>query len=42
MRDKVFIDNSGFSFIILDEAQKIKNYETKVSSAITSLKKSTD
>ncbi|MGB4957837.1 MAG: DEAD/DEAH box helicase, partial [Saprospiraceae bacterium] len=39
MRDKVFIDDSGFSFIILDEAQKIKNYETKVSSAITSLKK---
>ena len=39
MRDKLYIDDSGFSFIILDEAQKIKNYETKVSSAITSLKK---
>lgn len=39
LRDKTVIDQAGFSFVILDEAQKIKNYETKVSSAITSLKK---
>ncbi|MBP6235128.1 MAG: DEAD/DEAH box helicase [Saprospiraceae bacterium] len=39
MRDKTIIDEAGFSFIILDEAQKIKNYETKISSAITTLKK---
>ncbi|HMP30636.1 MAG TPA: DEAD/DEAH box helicase, partial [Saprospiraceae bacterium] len=39
MRDKLTINESGFQFIILDEAQKIKNYETKISSAITSLNK---
>ena len=39
LRDKLVIDASNFEFIILDEAQKIKNYESKVSKAITELKK---
>lgn len=39
LRDKTVIDNANFDFIILDEAQKIKNFEAKVSKAITDLKK---
>ncbi len=39
LRDSLAINNAGFDFIILDEAQRIKNYETKTASAIQRLKK---
>ncbi len=39
LRDKLVIDDSAFDFIILDEAQRIKNYEAKSSIAITRLNK---
>lgn len=39
LRDKLAIDKADFDFIILDEAQKIKNYETKVAGAVSALKK---
>lgn len=38
LRDSQAINKAGFEFLILDEAQKIKNYETKTSSAINRLK----
>ncbi|NDV96100.1 DEAD/DEAH box helicase [Dysgonomonas sp. 521] len=38
LRDNQIINEAGFDFLILDEAQKIKNYETKTSSAIRRLK----
>ncbi len=34
LRDLRAINAAGFDFVILDEAQKIKNYETKTSAAI--------
>lgn len=37
LRDSQIINSAGFDFLILDEAQKIKNYETKTSSAIKRL-----
>ena len=37
LRDSLAINNAGLDFLILDEAQKIKNYETKTSSAIKRL-----
>lgn len=37
LRDSQAIRKAGFDFLILDEAQKIKNYETKTSSAIKRL-----
>ena len=39
LRDLSYINTSGYDFVILDEAQKIKNYETKTSKAIKSIKK---
>ncbi|MDR1632589.1 MAG: DEAD/DEAH box helicase [Dysgonamonadaceae bacterium] len=38
LRDSQVINNADFDFLILDEAQKVKNYETKTSSAIKKLK----
>ena len=37
MRDSVAINKAGIDFLILDEAQKIKNFETKTSSSIKRL-----
>ena len=34
LRDNVAINKAGMDFLVLDEAQRIKNYETKTSSAI--------
>jgi len=39
LRDNRAINQANFDFIILDEAQRIKNYDTKTSSAIKSLGK---
>ncbi len=39
IRDKSIINAVNFDFIILDEAQRIKNYETKTSQSITTLNK---
>ncbi|GAB1856494.1 DEAD/DEAH box helicase [Flavobacteriaceae bacterium MHTCC 0001] len=39
LRDLLEINKSGYDFIILDEAQKIKNYETKTAIAIKSIQK---
>jgi SNF2 family DNA or RNA helicase len=39
LRDSEAINEADIDFIILDEAQKIKNFTTKTSSAINSLKK---
>jgi SNF2 family DNA or RNA helicase len=38
LRDSHAMNKADFDFLILDEAQKIKNYETKTSSAIKRLK----
>jgi SNF2 family DNA or RNA helicase len=38
LRDSQAINRANFDFLILDEAQKIKNYETKTASAINKLK----
>ncbi|MDR1908530.1 MAG: DEAD/DEAH box helicase [Spirochaetaceae bacterium] len=38
LRDSRAINQAGFDFLILDEAQKIKNYETKTASAVKRLK----
>jgi SNF2 family DNA or RNA helicase len=38
LRDSQEINSADFDFLILDEAQKIKNYETKTSSAIKKIK----
>ena len=37
MRDNIAINKAGMDFLILDEAQKIKNFETKTFSAIKRL-----
>ncbi len=37
LRDRVFLNKSGFDFLILDEAQRIKNYETKTASSVSKL-----
>ncbi len=34
LRDNIAINKAGIEFLILDEAQKVKNFETKTSSAI--------
>lgn len=39
IRDRVLINRSAPDFIILDEAQRIKNYQTLTANAIKSLKK---
>ncbi|GHU70839.1 hypothetical protein FACS189413_11730 [Bacteroidia bacterium] len=38
LRDSLAINKADFDFLILDEAQKIKNYETKTASAVNRLK----
>jgi len=37
LRDSLAINNAGIDFLILDEAQRIKNYETRTSSSIKRL-----
>lgn len=37
MRDQRAINNAGFDFLILDEAQRAKNYETKTASSLKRL-----
>ncbi|MDR1891767.1 MAG: DEAD/DEAH box helicase [Oscillospiraceae bacterium] len=37
LRDNLAINKAGMDFLILDEAQKVKNFETKTSSAIKRL-----
>ena len=37
LRDSLAINNAGLDFLILDEAQKVKNFETKTSSSIKRL-----
>ena len=37
LRDNLAINKAGMDFLILDEAQKVKNFETKTSSAIRRL-----
>lgn len=39
LRDTIAINKANFDFIILDEAQRIKNYETITANAIKSLQK---
>ncbi|MBS1572573.1 MAG: DEAD/DEAH box helicase [Bacteroidetes bacterium] len=39
LRDRLEIDRGNFDFIILDEAQRIKNYETITANAIKKLKR---
>ena len=39
LRDLPEINKQGYDFVILDEAQKIKNYETKTAIAIKSIQK---
>ncbi|MDR0642746.1 MAG: DEAD/DEAH box helicase [Treponema sp.] len=38
LRDSQAVNRADFDFLILDEAQKIKNYETKTASAVKRLK----
>ncbi len=40
LRDSRIINNAGFDYLILDEAQRIKNFETKTASAIKKIHKS--
>jgi SNF2 family DNA or RNA helicase len=37
LRDRMSLNKSGFDFLILDEAQRIKNYETKTASSVSKL-----
>jgi ATP:corrinoid adenosyltransferase len=37
LRDRLILNKSGFDFLILDEAQRIKNYETKTASSVSKL-----
>lgn len=39
LRDRLLLNDCNFDFIILDEAQRIKNFETITASAIKSLKR---
>ncbi len=39
LRDLPLINKSGYDFVILDEAQKIKNYETQTANAVKAIKK---
>lgn len=38
LRDHVVLNKAGFDFLILDEAQKVKNFETKTAAAINRIK----
>jgi len=37
LRDQLALNKAGFDFLILDEAQRIKNYETKTAASISRL-----
>jgi len=37
LRDQIVLNKTGFDFLILDEAQRIKNFETKTASSIRKL-----
>ena len=37
LRDQIAINNAGFDFLILDEAQRAKNYETKTAASLKRL-----
>ena len=37
LRDRLVINKAGFDLLILDEAQRIKNYETKTAAAVSKL-----
>jgi len=37
LRDRLALNKSDFDFLILDEAQRIKNYETKTASSVSKL-----
>ncbi|MHC1777480.1 MAG: DEAD/DEAH box helicase [Lentimicrobium sp.] len=37
LRDRLALNKSNFDFLILDEAQRIKNYETKTASSVSKL-----
>lgn len=39
LRDLPYINKGGYDFVILDEAQKIKNYETKTANAVKAIRK---
>ncbi len=39
IRDLISINKSNYDFVILDEAQKIKNYETKTANAVKAIRK---
>lgn len=39
LRDLPIINKSGYDFVILDEAQKIKNYETQTANAVKAIRK---
>lgn len=39
LRDLVYINQAQYDFVILDEAQKIKNYETKISNSVKKINK---
>lgn len=39
LRDLPIINTSGYDFVILDEAQKIKNYETQTANAVKAIRK---
>lgn len=39
LRDLPFINKSKYDFVILDEAQKIKNYETKTANAVKAIRR---
>lgn len=39
MRDLPFINKAGYDFVILDEAQKIKNYETQTANSVKAIQK---
>ncbi len=39
LRDLSFINRAGYDFVILDEAQKIKNYETRTANAVKAIRK---
>jgi len=39
LRDLAHINKANYDFVILDEAQRIKNYETKTASAVKAIKK---
>ncbi len=39
LRDLAYLNKADYDFVILDEAQKIKNYETKTANAVKAIRK---